>query len=73
MIPLEEAVRILEDRVELLPGEESVPLTQARGRILAREITFGHRRGLRRGLVFRGSKTRPGGADHDRRGHPQGL
>lgn len=41
MIPLEEAVRILEDRVELLPGEESVPLTEARGRILAREITAG--------------------------------
>ncbi len=39
LIPLEEAVRALESRVEALPGEEAVPLEEARGRVLAREIT----------------------------------
>ena len=37
MIPLEEAIRILESQVKTLPGEERVPLAQARGRVLARE------------------------------------
>lgn len=41
MIPLEEAIRILESQVELLPGEEQVPITQARGRILSRAVTAG--------------------------------
>ena len=41
MIPLEEAIRILESQVKTLPGEERVPLAQARGRVLAREVVSG--------------------------------
>lgn len=39
LIPLEQAVEVLLDRFPPLAGEETVPLPQARGRILSRDIT----------------------------------
>lgn len=41
MISLEDAINILESRVSVLPGEEQIPIEEARGRVLARQITAG--------------------------------
>ena len=41
MISLEDAINILESRVSVLPGEEQIPIGEARGRVLARQITAG--------------------------------
>lgn len=38
MIPLEQAVTILTELVSPLPGEETVPITKSRGRVLRRDI-----------------------------------
>ena len=39
MISLEDAISVLESRVSVLPGEEQIPIGEARGRVLARQIT----------------------------------
>ena len=41
LIPLEEAVRILEELVSPLSREELLPLEEARGRVLSREVVAG--------------------------------